>query len=162
MLFRSGRAMDLSNSTGPTPQMMAFFNAMHKFKPTELLYSPAGGRQWRRSGRMADTTGATKRMHYNHVHVGFADGGILGKPFLHDSGGWHNPGELSINQTRKPEAVLTNAQWKAVSDIAVNGQGAGPVYNITVPADPSEDRTTVARRIGEVLDFRELNRMVAV
>src|SRR5690606_40973603 len=38
-------AMDFSNSSGPTPQMMAFFNAMHAFKPTELLYSPAGGRQ---------------------------------------------------------------------------------------------------------------------
>src|SRR5699024_3150256 len=65
-LHALGRAMDFSNSTGPTPQMMAFFNAMHQFKPTELLYSPAGARQWRRSGRMADTTGATKRMHYNH------------------------------------------------------------------------------------------------
>ena len=85
-LHAQGRAMDFSNSSGPTPQMMAFFNAMHPLKPTELLYSPAGGRQWRRSGRMADTSGATKRGHYNHVHVGFAGGGILGKPFLHDSG----------------------------------------------------------------------------
>ena len=128
-LHAQGRAMDFSNSSGPTPQMMAFFNAMHPLKPTELLYSPAGGRQWRRSGRMADTSGATKRGHYNHVHVGFAGGGILGgKPFLHDSGGWHNPGELSINQTRKPEAVLTNGQWKtmqslAEQNLATNGGG---------------------------------------
>lgn len=77
-LHAQGRAMDFSNSSGPTPQMMAFFDAMHPLRPTELLYSPAGGRQWRRSGRMSDTTGATKRMHYNHVHVGFRDGGWTG------------------------------------------------------------------------------------
>ena len=138
--------MDFSNSTGPTPQMMAFFNAMHKFKPTELLYSPAGARQWRRSGRMADTTGATKRMHYNHVHVGFANGGILGKPFLHDRGGWHNPGELSINQTRKPEAVLTNAQWQMVSRLAEQNlaSGGGGVQIGTVQGYTAEE---VAREI---------------
>src|SRR5699024_9362883 len=91
----------------PTSQMMAFFNAMHQFKPTELLYSPAGARQWRRSGRMADTTGATKRMHYNHVHVGFANGGVF------DQGGLMQPGTAGINLTRKPEAVLDPRQTKA-------------------------------------------------
>ena len=49
---------------------------------------------------------------------GYAMGGIVGKPFLHDSGGWHNPGQLSLNLTRKPEAVLTNAQWRAISEVA--------------------------------------------
>lgn len=29
---------------------------------------------------------------------GYADGGLV-KPFLHDKGGWHNPGALSVNQT---------------------------------------------------------------
>ena len=142
-LHALGRAMDFSNSTGPTPQMMAFFNAMHQFKPTELLYSPAGARQWRRSGRMADTTGATKRMHYNHVHVGFADGGILGKPFLHDQGGWHNPGQLSINQTRKPEAVLTNGQWKAVESLVnsstSDGQAPQIVNYVTATNDKAKE-----------------------
>ena len=145
-LHALGRAMDFSNSTGPTPQMMAFFNAMHQFKPTELLYSPAGARQWRRSGRMADTTGATKRMHYNHVHVGFANGGILGKPFLHDRGGWHNPGELSVNQTRKPEAVLTNGQWQIMSSLAEQNlaTGGGGIQIGTVQGYTAEE---VAREI---------------
>src|SRR5699024_2131324 len=93
--------------TGPTSQMMAFFNAMHQVKPTELLYSPAGARQWRRSGRMADTTGATKRGHYNHVHVGFREGGIF------DQGGLMQPGMTGINLTRKPEAVLDPSQTRA-------------------------------------------------
>ena len=48
---------------------------------------------------------------------GYADGGLV-KPFLHDKGGWHNPGALSVNKTRKPEAVLTNAQWRAISEVA--------------------------------------------
>ena len=143
-LHAQGRAMDFSNSSGPTPQMMAFFNAMHPFKPTELLYSPAGARQWRRSGRMADTSGATKRGHYNHVHVGFADGGIFGKPFLHDSGGWHNPGELSINQTRKPEAVLTNSQWAVMQGLAEQNllAGRGDTWNVYGP-----DAREVAREV---------------
>ena len=143
-LHAQGRAMDFSNSSGPTPQMMAFFNAMHPLRPTELLYSPAGGRQWRRSGRMADTSGATKRGHYNHVHVGFAGGGILGKPFLHDSGGWHNPGELSINQTRKPEAVLTNGQWASISSLvnSVRDGRSGDIWNVYGP-----DAREVAREV---------------
>lgn len=46
-------------------------------------------------------------------------------PFLHDRGGWHNPGELSVNQTRKPEAVLTGSQWQAVSSLAEQNLAAG-------------------------------------
>src|SRR5690606_30652273 len=92
-LHAQGRSMDSSHPSGPTPQRMAFFNAMHPLRTTELLDSPAGRRQWRRWGAMQDTSGATRRNHYNHVHIGCAGGGILGgKPFLHDSGGWHNPG----------------------------------------------------------------------
>ena len=154
-LHAQGRAMDFSNSSGPTPQMMAFFNAMHPLKPTELLYSPAGGRQWRRSGRMADTSGATKRGHYNHVHVGFAGGGILGKPFLHDSGGWHNPGELSINQTRKPEAVLTNGQWQSISKLINDPAGRGQTI-VQVQAPSTEDPGTWGRRVAESLDLHRL------
>ena len=96
---------------------------------------------------MADTTGATKRMHYNHVHVGFANGGILGgKPFLHDRGGWHNPGELSVNQTRKPEAVLTNAQWQIMSSLAEQNlaTGGGGIQIGTVQGYTAEE---VAREI---------------
>src|SRR5699024_7961129 len=82
------------------------------------------------------------RMHYNHVHVGFAKGGILGKPFLHDSGGWHNPGELSINQTRKPEAVLTHGQGEAVESLvdrsASGGQAPQSVNCVTATDDGVE------------------------
>ena len=158
-LHALGRAMDFSNSSGPTPQMMGFFNAMHPLRPTELLYSPAGSRQWRRSGRMADTSGVTKRMHYNHVHVGFARGGIVPasiiggyKPFLHDKGGWHMPGELSINQTQKPEAVLTAKQWETVARSLDHATSGGMTINVTPP--PVDDPGTWAQRIGDTLNLR--------
>ena len=158
-LHALGRAMDFSNSSGPTRQMMAFFNAMHPLKPTELLYSPAGSRQWRRSGRMADTSGVTKRMHYNHVHVGFANGGIIPasiiggfKPYLHDRGGWHMPGKLSINQTQKPEAVLTARQWETVERSLNHATNSGMTINVTPP--PVDDPGTWAQRIGDTLNLR--------
>ncbi|EPH17568.1 hypothetical protein HMPREF1484_00253 [Dermabacter sp. HFH0086] len=158
-LHALGRAMDFSNSSGPTPQMMAFFNAMHPLRPTELLYSPAGSRQWRRSGRMADTSGVTKRMHYNHVHVGFAQGGIIPasivggfKPYLHDNGGWHMPGKLSINQTQKPEAVLTARQWETVERSLNHATSSGMTINVTPP--PVDDPGTWAQRIGDTLNLR--------
>ena len=154
-LHAQSRAMDFSNSSGPTPQMMSFFNAMHPLKPTELLYSPAGGRQWRRSGRMADTSGATKRGHYNHVHVGFAGGGLVGKPFLHDRGGWHTPGELSVNQTRKPEAILTDSQWKTMSKLAERNLTSGQTIVQVMPPS-TEDPGIWGHRVADSLDLHRL------
>lgn len=155
-LHALGRAMDFS---GPMRQMMALFNAMHPLHPTELLFSPAGSRQWRRSGRMADTSGVTKRMHYNHVHVGFAKGGIIPasiiggfKPYLHDRGGWHMPGKLSINQTQKPEAVLTAKQWETVERSLNHATASGMTINVTPP--PVDDPGTWAQRIGDTLNLR--------
>ena len=75
---------------------------------------------------------------------GYADGGLV-KPFLHDSGGWHKPGELSVNQTRKPEAVLTNAQWQIMSSLAERNLAAGGGVQIgTVQGYTAEE---VAREI---------------
>lgn len=157
-LHALGRAMDFSNGVN-TKAEMAFFNIMHRLKPTELLFSPAGSRQWHRSGRMGDTSGVTKRMHYNHVHVGFAKGGIVPasiiggyKPFLHDRGGWHMPGELSINQTRKPEAVLTARQWETVARSLDHAANSGMTINVTPP--PVDDPGTWAQRIGDTLNLR--------
>lgn len=92
---------------------------------------------------------------------GYADGGLVGG--IYDNGGWLKPGQIAMNLSNRPEPVFSGAQWdvmeKAVESGSVERQGnSGATYHITVPADPAEDRTTVARRIGEVLDFRELNR----
>lgn len=128
-----GRAMDFSNSSGPTPQMMAFFNAMHPLKPTELLYSPAGGRQWRRGGRMANTSGTVRRIHFNHVHVAFNRGGIMPElgsgfapsvvPTLYDQGGTIPPGVSVIaNKTNRPEKVLPPNESAALTRLANRGE----------------------------------------
>ncbi|MCT1790624.1 tape measure protein [Dermabacter hominis] len=164
-LHALGRAMDFSNGVN-TKQEMAFFNAMHALKPTELLFSPAGRRQWHRSGRMGDTSGVTKRMHYNHVHVGFANGGIIPtsiiggyKPYLHDNGGWHMPGKLSINQTQKPEAVLTARQWETVERSLNHATANGMTINVTAPE--SQDPGVFGQRIGDTLKLRQIAGSVA-
>lgn len=140
-LHALGRAMDFSNSSGPTPQMMAFFNAMHAFRPTELLYSPAGARQWRRSGRMADTSGATKRMHYNHVHVGFNRGGIVDqRPTLFDQGGVLPPGLTGVlNATKKPEAVLTNEQLEQLRTLTSRDPVSGDTFVVNAQNDKAAE-----------------------
>ena len=164
-LHALGRAMDFSNGVN-TKAEMAFFNVMHALKPTELLFSPAGRRQWHRSGRMGDTSGVTKRMHYNHVHVGFAKGGIIPasiiggyKPFLHDRGGWHMPGELSINQTRKPEAVLTARQWETVARSLDHATSGGVTVHVTAPT--SQDPGVFGQRLGDALQLRQLAGSIA-
>lgn len=123
-LHALGRAIDVAG-----PNMMAYFNAVDSsMSPTELLYSPAGARNKHRSGRRYPNTGATLKNHFSHVHVGFTNGGIV--PYLHDNGGWHMPGELSVNQTQKPEAVLTDSQWRTMSRVASTSlSGDGRVVN---------------------------------
>lgn len=112
-----GRARDYA---GPASAMSKFFDQMNSAPyPTELLYTPKYGRNIHRGGGRYANTGATARNHWNHVHVAFREGGVFGsQPYLHDEGGWHNPGELSVNQTRKPEAVLTDAQWATMARLS--------------------------------------------
>src|SRR5699024_37938 len=120
---------------------------MHPFKPTELLYSPAGARQWRRSGRMADTAGATKRGHYNHVHVGFAGGGIF------DQGGLMQPGMTGINLTRKAEAVLDPAQTRAY-------QAHAEAVSNDRPVSLSDEDRALLRAIAVAADLKVDGRSV--
>ena len=152
-LHALGRAIDVAGSPS---QMMAYFNAADaRWNTTELLHSPAGRRNKHRSGRRYPNTGATLRNHYDHVHIGFADGGVFGKPFLHDRGGWHKPGELSVNQTRRPEAVLTDAQWRTMSELAERNLVAGQTI-VQVQAPSTEDPGTWGRRVAESLDLHRL------
>lgn len=123
-LHALGRAIDVAG-----PNMMGYFNAIDAaMSPTELLYSPAGARNKHRSGRRGPNTGATLRNHYSHVHVGFNQGGVFDLlPFLHDSGGWHEPGTMSLNMLREPEAILTPQQWgiadEAIARLSDGSQG---------------------------------------
>lgn len=103
-----GRAVDMA------PSMNAF-NVLNRLFPNsaELLYSPAGGRQIQR-GRggsfRGDTSGATKAMHYNHVHWAMKNGGVF------DNGGMLPPGGVAVNLSKRPEPVFSGDQWDTMKD----------------------------------------------
>jgi hypothetical protein len=68
-----GRAMDFSNSTGPTPQMMQFAQtlaAKYGSSISELIYTPLNY-SIKNGKKVAPFAQAA---HYNHVHVAFAHG----------------------------------------------------------------------------------------
>ena len=103
-----GRAIDL------VPANMDMFNAVARLFPnaSELIYSPAGGRQLLNGQPFNGWSDAVRRMHYNHVHLAMANGGVV--PKLYDQGGWLPHGGLAVNKTGKPEAVLTPAESSAL------------------------------------------------
>src|SRR5699024_1101151 len=101
-----------------------------------------------RGGYMADTSGATKRGHYNHVHVGFAEGGIF------DQGGLMQPGMTGINLTRKPEAVLDPAQTRAYQAHAEAVSANDGTMSLS-----SEDRALL-RAIADAVDLKVDGRSV--
>ena len=102
-----GRAMDFSNSTGPTPQMAAFARYMaanHGSKLSELIYTPLGYsiKHGRRVPPIAAST------HYNHVHVAYALG--PGKPALFSSLAEAQEWERKmIPSSLKVQSITTNS-----------------------------------------------------
>lgn len=136
------RARDFSNSTGPTPQMMAYARyILSNSNPTELLYTPLRGLNKHRSGRQYANTGATARGHYNHVHVAFKDGGFFDRANsqLMDRGGYLQPGVNHIlNKTGGYETVIPRAESEFLRDLATGktprGQG-GVTYENTIYAE---------------------------
>lgn len=96
-----GRAIDVTPS-------MAIFNWLSRAFPnsSELIFSPAGGRQIRNGQRM--TFGEpTRGDHWDHIHWAMARGGIL--PKLYDDGGDVPPGlSLVANASGKVESTVTD------------------------------------------------------
>jgi tape measure domain-containing protein len=60
---------------------------------------------------------------------GFAEGGAVG---VYDSGGVLGPGDVAVNKSKTPEAVLTKQQWDAMAAAAStpSGSGGGPMVKI--------------------------------
>jgi phage-related protein len=96
----------------------------------ELIHTPGG--YFVKNGQRRDVyNAATKADHYDHVHVA-ATAGSLNSIQQYDSGGWLKPGyTLTYNGTGKPEAILTNKQWKALEKT-----GGGKTTNIVVNYPP--------------------------
>ena len=96
-----GRAIDI------TPDMDIFNWLARTFdNATELIFSPAGGRQlW--NGNPYLFGEPTRGDHWDHIHWAMAQGGIM--PTLYDTGGDVPPGlSMVANMTGKPEVTLTN------------------------------------------------------
>lgn len=75
------------------------------------------------------------------VHNG---GGYVG----YDEGGWLRPGStLTLNKTKKPEAVFTNEQFKTLERIANSG-GRGPIQHVeTQIVNEASDADLIARKL---------------
>lgn len=114
-----GRAIDVTPS-------MTLFNRLASAFPnsTELIYSPAGGRQIYK-GQRTMFGEPTRGDHWDHIHWAMKNGGVL--PKLYDQGGWLPSGGIGVNQTGKPEAVLTPAESNALK----SGLHRRPVRNLT-------------------------------
>lgn len=114
-----GRAIDVTPS-------MDIFNWLAKSFPnsTELIYSPANGRQLYK-GQQTLFGEPTRGDHFDHVHWAMKNGGVL--PKLYDQGGWLPSGGLGVNQTGKPEAVLDPAESRALKA----GLNQRPAPNLT-------------------------------
>ncbi len=117
-----GRAIDVTPS-------MEIFNWIAKAFPnsSELIYSPAGGRQLY-MGRKMQFGEPTRGDHWDHVHWAMRNGGVV--PALYDNGGWLPSGGLGINATGKPEAVLTPDESRALK-AGLNRAPRTLVFNTT-------------------------------
>lgn len=76
-----------------------------------------------------------------------------GRAHKYDSGGFLQPGLTTVlNMTGKPEAVLTDRQWRTLSE---SGNRGGDVYNIHAPdhasAEEIIDRAMLAKRFRHYL-----------
>lgn len=109
-----GRAIDI------TPSMEIFNWLARTFSnATELIFSPAGGRQlW--NGMPYRFGEPTRGDHWDHIHWAMANGGIM--PKLYDQGGDVPPGlSLIANATGKPEVTLTNRFVEEMRQSMANG-----------------------------------------
>lgn len=81
-LHISGRAEDYSNGTGPTPEQLKYAQEMVKRygrSLTQLIYTPLGyGISNGRRVPLSYWGEATNNQHYNHVHVAYKGGGLIG------------------------------------------------------------------------------------
>lgn len=152
-----GRAIDLAPS-------MATFNKLLAAYPnaTELLYSPAGSRQRQRGagGSFAgDTTGTTRAMHFNHIHWGMRNGGVVpNMPTIQggvfDNGGMLQPGGIAVNLSNRPEPVFSSQQWETMRT-----RESGPVVgeiNVT-SSDPEAAARAVVRRFEDAASLSDLD-----
>ena len=92
--------------------------------------------------------------HSNHVHAAMKNGGVWNAPGLYDNGGWLQHGQMGINLTGKPEAVLDPMESRALKALLSGGGlpglaplGATPGLN--VPGQGAQKIVDNSVNIGE-------------
>ena len=145
-----GRAMDFSNGVS-TPQQMAFAQALasqYGSSIKQLIYTPLGyGISDGTIVPLSFWGPATNAMHYNHVHVAFAEGFDKGRMFTSQSAasGWENsmvPGSVKVASITGNSAEGFGGNTYGDIIVTVN---AGSV------SDPDELASIVAFTISEAV-----------
>ena len=91
----------------------------------------------------------TRAMSFWRRNNWYADGGLV-KPHVFDGGGWLTDRMVAIHQKRRPDAVLSESQWRDMHTIAQNTaqrQGEGTTINITVNGVDTDNAQAVAQEL---------------
>lgn len=106
-----GRAVDVP----PRMDVFNWIKSNYGASTKELIYGPAGGGSvW--NGRNHMYSSSVMADHYDHVHWAMKNGGL----FKYDNGGWFKPGQVGINQLKRPEAVLTPAESTGLKNMGTD------------------------------------------
>ena len=135
-----GRAMDFSNSTGPTTEMMAFAGQMvntYGKNLKELIYTPLGFSI--KNGMTVPPMSPDN--HYNHVHVAWNKGNV--GPLMEEMR--YKPQGSTLGVANSSETVLNTGQTALLSK-ALQG-GGGTVINNNIQIDGAQDPDAVAAAI---------------
>lgn len=98
--------------------------------------------------------------HYDHVHVANQGGvfGDLASKRLYDSGGVLRHGDMGVNLSGKPEAVLTNDQWRLVQEMIAAGRGQNLPEYITLVDEAGAILGRMRVVAGEVIEHHDVER----
>jgi hypothetical protein len=141
-----GRAMDFSNSTGPTPQMMKFAQTLAATSGSnlaELIYTPLGYsiKHGKKIPPIAQSS------HYNHVHVAYAYG--PGSPAF-----FSNQNEAMAWERQMMPGGARVRSVTSNSSESLGGTSVGNI-NVTINAghtnDPDQLATIVAQRLSQAI-----------
>ena len=100
-------------AANPTSSARGLFQQMTSIHGP-VASTPAGQAEWGLNYIKSRYGTPTQAQAFWKAHNWYEDGGRV-TPHLYDGGGWLQPGDsLTRNLTRKPEAVLTNEQWRIV------------------------------------------------